>query len=433
MRGATHQRAFGVQLLNVVNYMCLAEVSSRRSYSLDEIELRSFGTIAPLRAIWEQLQDVAPTSPFQSVDWLESWWRNVGQYHFEKIHLILGVSPNGEPLFILPFGIRSSCGLQVIEWLGDSQGFYRGAIVHPEFLETLAPEDGAHILKLVREDLGVGDLFVLRDQQVTTAERSNPFVLKTSIVSPNSSSISFLDADWKDFDGRHRTGRTRRKAAQQLRNLAKLGKVDFMLAVTAEDKRAVFEALVEQKSTWLVKKGTRDFFSDDHTYEFIKELAVGQPDKAGLKTALTALTLDGTPIATLLSVSFRDNFSALILANSEGEWVRWSPGHLLIEQTLKWACENDFREFDMGPGEAGHKPRWRDETAGMADSWLPITVKGHLASSFIIGALLARRQIKSSRTLTKAARVCHRLLSGLRDQFKKFKPSSPVRQARARG
>lgn len=349
-----------------------------------------------LSAAWTALQSGAPPAPFQSFTWLDAWWRHVARARGHEAVVTAFFDRQGQPAILLPMMRVRRLGLVSLEWMGDVQGFYGGPLVRADILPLLTADDARCLLHATLGACRGADLLVLERQPERIGGTANPFLLEAPVESASSSTLCLLPADWTTYDRCHRSGASRRKARRKIRALRKLGQVAFVAAEDAPTRARVFEALAEQKSVWLAERGVDNYFRCPATKAFLSEMALMEGDREGLRSYLAAITLDGRPIAELFGLVQGGCLSVVILASKRGELARYSVGEELISKTLEWCSTKGIQRCDLGPGEAGHKDRWRDARHGLWHVASPLTVKGQLARPLFLASWNAKRQAKDS-------------------------------------
>jgi CelD/BcsL family acetyltransferase involved in cellulose biosynthesis len=91
-----------------------------------------------------------------------------------------------------------------------------------------------------------------------------------------------------------------------------------------------------------------------------------------------------------------------------GEWKRFSPGRLLLEDLLKWNFTNRTSIFDFGIGNESYKIAYADETLRLYQANIAVTIIGR---TYQIGMKMRRllktailRTTREFGTLQKAIR-----------------------------
>ena len=51
----------------------------------------------------------------------------------------------------------------------------------------------------------------------------------------------------------------------------------------------------------------------------------------------------------------------LIPSTNENEFLKYSPGRILLKEQIKWCFENGIELLDFGPGEFDYKSQWSND------------------------------------------------------------------------
>src|SRR5215471_20583246 len=67
---------------------------------------------------WRRFEQYADATVFQSFDWLSLWHRHIGSKHGVRVAVVLGHTPAGELLFLLPLAVTPG-PIRRLTFLGD--------------------------------------------------------------------------------------------------------------------------------------------------------------------------------------------------------------------------------------------------------------------------------------------------------------------------
>jgi CelD/BcsL family acetyltransferase involved in cellulose biosynthesis len=70
---------------------------------------------------------------------------------------------------------------------------------------------------------------------------------------------------------------------------------------------------------------------------------------------MSAFTADDVPLASHWGIVARQRFYSLMPAYEAGEWAKYSPGMIHLEEMILWAIENGLQTFDLGVGDEPYK------------------------------------------------------------------------------
>jgi len=309
---------------------------------MDEIRTRVrvvSGTEA-VAATLDALPDDMRPSAFQHRAFVRAWLAGTGHGTGRRVVALVDCAATGRPLFALPL-VLDSFGAAAY-WAPFDAGVcdYNASFVAPDFRPTAtemtaiwtriltALPDEASFLYIDKLPAGLGghgepliDLPGLRRSHVVR----HPLR---------------LDADYPTLRGERFSQTMVRSLDRKRRKLTRKGR----LAFTVETGEAALPVL-DRLMTW---RGERygDRPAIDAFYRGLT--AAGDPAR------LLWLALDDEPIAACFGLVERDAFRLLAVGHEE-RWKNWSPGLLVIEDAVAWACAEGFGEFDFTIGSEPYK------------------------------------------------------------------------------
>jgi CelD/BcsL family acetyltransferase involved in cellulose biosynthesis len=127
----TTVRAFRGERLTSARAIHRANFAETRTSVPFRIEVAS--SLEDFSAQWPTTADRgdARCYPFQCADILQVWCDTIGRAnHVEPVFARI-VSPEGDPLFLLPLGIEKSSGTRVLRFLDGGVSDYNAPVVYP--------------------------------------------------------------------------------------------------------------------------------------------------------------------------------------------------------------------------------------------------------------------------------------------------------------
>jgi CelD/BcsL family acetyltransferase involved in cellulose biosynthesis len=367
---------------------------------------RSLDTVEP---VWRRLEARAVMTPHQRFDLLAAWVRHVAPAERMELLVAVGHDGAGEPLVLLPFGLRRRATLACVEYLGGEHANYNMPVFAEEAFGRLGPADLFSMLDRLRTE-AAPDLLDLERQPERWAGRENPFLLPGSQPSP---SFAYSGALHPPFDDLYRvrvSKSTRAKDRKKLRHLEAAGDLRFFRAATPDERRAVLAAFFAQKACRFAAKGIPNIFAEPGTRAFLEEacaVAGGEP-----AIDLHACTLDGRPIATLGVSVAGGRASAMFNSIAGGAAEKDSPGIALMHAMIADALGRGCTSLDFGVGEASYKARFCIDTDPLHDGFVGVTAKGRLAAVAIGTGLRIKRRIKAAPRLLALMEALRRRRAG---------------------
>jgi CelD/BcsL family acetyltransferase involved in cellulose biosynthesis len=351
---------------------------------------RSLDTVEP---VWRRLEARSVMTPYQSFALLAAWVRHVAPAERVEPLVAVGHGSDGEPLVLLPFGLRRRSMLACVEYLGGEHANYNMPVFAIGAFARLGPADLFLMLDRLRAE-AAPDLLDLERQPERWAGRENPFLLPGSQPSPSFAYSGALHLPFDDLYRLRVSKSTRAKDRKKLRHLEAAGGLRFFRAGTPEERRAVLAAFFAQKACRFAAKGIPNIFEEPGTHAFLEQacaLAGGEP-----AIDLHACTLDGRPIATLGVSVAGGRASAMFNSIAGGAAEKDSPGIALMHAMIADAIGRGCTSLDFGVGEAAYKARFCVDTDPLRDGFLGVTAKGRLAAAAIGASLRIKRRIKAA-------------------------------------
>jgi len=165
--------------------------------------------------------------------------------------------------------------------------------------------------------------------------------------------------------------------------------VEFLIADAPADAARIYEAMVRQKTRRYLDTRGVDGFDRPGYRGYYRVMTDRFLSSGGVQ--LSALLLDGAPIATQWAVITPDRFYSLMPAFEVGPSARHSPGLLHLEETIAWCVRERIAILDLGVGDELYKLR-------IANARLPLfrgEYAATLAGRAYLAALAARHKLSA--------------------------------------
>jgi CelD/BcsL family acetyltransferase involved in cellulose biosynthesis len=341
----TRRRLLGV----IQKYSILKSKPSRRrrllSYSIVEDET----SFSDLQSDWEDLfQRAISQTPFLRYSWSQQSWRHQRSSEGKSLFIVV-VRRHERPVLIAPLVRRG----RRLSFLDSATPQYNDVLVDSADVSMYVDFFWRHLARIrsvsqlvakwVRDDSPLADHLATAQQVSKTVTNRAPFMDLTTFT------------DWDDYL-RSLSSKLRQSYRRRLRNLQQRGSVEFRMANAATCARDMAWLFAQKRewldragksSKWLKARATEDFF----TKAALEGLDSGQ-------TWLSVLSVDGTPIATILA--FQEGSTLFGSKDAyDPAWHVYSPGQLLKLMTFERAFQVGVRKIDLMIG--GYA--WKDEFA----------------------------------------------------------------------
>jgi CelD/BcsL family acetyltransferase involved in cellulose biosynthesis len=318
--------------------------------------VRDEGAMAQLRDDWQRLWEGRTGAYYlPSFDVLAETFASIHAPEGKRLFVVVGrVGPR--VVLICPIVLGRHKFWRTATWLSRDPIDYGDVLVEPSpQAQDWIDAAMRHLLTTVRCDLVI--LNAVRDDAAVA-----PIVRRHFPVQIEDNPAPFIDfgrhADWKSFEANLQRN-FRRQLNRRMRRLDEAGEVRFTFEHQSEALEDTVQWIVERKREWIKERDLTNELgvSDDHAAMFVRLLK--NPDRP--ENALIArLTLDGELIAADIGILVGKRFYS-DLGTFDLKWGKFSPGALLLRETIKWALENGYEIFDLGRGNDDYKVIWSDD------------------------------------------------------------------------
>lgn len=299
--------------------------------------------------LWRQSD--APTV-FSCYEWLNAWWRTC---HENRELRIYAARHNGRLVGLLPTAWPSDDGrsAEPVVLLGDGHADYAAILFDPAVpavLDTLLdavcedlPADGSLLLRQVRSDSDSARRLTAR-----TRGTLSRWYLEGVVPCPRAS----LNPDRV----RELTGK--KSLRRHARKLAQAGVVSVNHYRNEREILPRLEGFFVQHVTRWAKTEFPSLFSKANNRAFYREL-VEQLTGTG-RLVYSEVTLDSRPVACHLGFISEDDL-IWYKPSFDPALSKMSPGEVLIQALLLWACDQGLAGLDFTRGGEAFKRRFSDQ------------------------------------------------------------------------
>lgn len=302
---------------------------------------------------------------FQTFGWLWAWWTTSGENDGYRLHVVT-IEEEGRLVLICPLVIQPGGPWRKLQWMGQD-GDYGDAIVEDGGRAEIWLEAAWQALTRRKGY----DVVVLDQVRPDASIRSG--LAKRVRVSESTSISPIISCDsWPDWDSYYATRKSkfRSKQRRQRRRLGKEGTLVFEIVDEAEAIDNVVQWVAANKGKWVeqtdrVMRASEDLFV---------EAAVHEAHRAGT-LYMAVLRLDGSIIAADLGIRYRDCLYSWLSA-FDADWQNYSPGRVVLEDSIKWSFANGVKTFDLLSGADRFKFDWTEQALTLDTLVYPRTVWG---------------------------------------------------------
>jgi CelD/BcsL family acetyltransferase involved in cellulose biosynthesis len=320
------------------------------------------------------------TQMFQSFAWLWHWSNHflVPGDRSQSLAIVTG-RRDGRLVVVLPFVKTASKGLSHLSFMGDPVSQYGDALVDDggeaqsdlraawAFAIAETRVDAVHLRK-VRADAAIARLLEDLGANVSDCQQA-PYVAFDGITA------------YAAFEQRYpKPARKNRK--RQLRRLQDGGETNFERLPAGDGARDAASVAMALKRNWLFERGqVSAALSDPRTEAFFRDCASGRGPATGVEVGLVSAS--GAVAAVEIAVRCKDRVAIHVIAYNP-QFEKAGAGALLMEDSIRRACEGGVATLDlMAPG-AGYKFDWADRAIEVRDYAIGLNAPGRLYTSLYV-------------------------------------------------
>lgn len=303
---------------------------------------------------WSQLASLAQAHPFQDFYWADAWMQTIGRSAGYKLR-IATIWDGSRLLGILPLVRRVYRGVRLLEWIGARATDYCDLLLDPAFAPTslllrlwdaLTERGDCDVIRLgqVRGDAKVGALFAAAQLRPWVETRESTYSLPIRWRSGE---------EWLS----ERSAHARKEAKYDRRRLTKAG-FEFYVWKPGDPYEPLLDTLIAQKSAWLASKGLGDLLDDPLGIHFLKKCAPAMIERGTLH--LSALRSETAVAACHLGLYHRGVLYGYMVTYDLA-WASYSPGAVIRDALIMWACDHGVHKVDILRGADGYKLRYQPE------------------------------------------------------------------------
>ena len=327
---------------------------------------RDFAPVAPLMAALAGRGGSG--IPFQDTRWLSLWYKHFAAVGIEPLIAVVtegeGAPAPDNVAMALPLVRRRKYLLPLVEFADRGITDYNLPFEGPR-----CPRSAADMRALVASlQKAVRPFALLRLSKMPreVGGRLNPFALldETQAAALEAHNMVLPRQTDELLAGLSKKKRT--EIGRIGRILDTLGEHRFAVTDAAADRAPVFDLIRRAQRVRVPGKNERYFLEDEGYRQFYDALVLGEA-AAGF-SVVSAIWLDGRPVAGLLGVRSDDRYVGLrIGVSDEPEIARLGLGKILLFRTAEWAIGRGIRVFDFSLGGTALKAWFHPEPFALVE------------------------------------------------------------------
>lgn len=352
---------------------------------------------------WEFLEKFA-NDPFSGYAWANAWYAAHENKEKYSPVIILGMGLKGTPLFLLPFLQQRNGPFNILIRPGRSHSAYSSGLFSSQCRQMIDSHNADAFWGKVFSVVPWADAIIIDGVRQAELVQRNPLRFLPLINSGNSSYEALLTPDWETFYNTKMNSKARSNIRRCENRLLEHGDLRFVIACNTKERLALLRVLLAQKAAQFKIRGIVNPYETDIITSFYETLVQCQDGKDSI--VITAMVLDGKPLAVNLGIAQGPEFHGLIMSMAAGPLERFSPGRILLLRTIQHLFERGIGKFDFGVGKAIYKQGLIDNCIERYHVLAPMSVKGRLFVFGLRQAVAIKSLLKNSswvkKTMTRA-------------------------------
>ena len=370
-----------------------AGADAGRAYSTSVISARAAAACAAFPA--------TAFSPTQSPAWIAAWSEQVG-----SDLIVASLSAGGRPLLMIALEVVRTGPFRVARFPGGRHAngnfplLCDSATVTPASLRSMC-----EAIARARPDI---DLLALERLTDSIEGVTNPLLSLPHAPSPNLALAVDLEGGFEALLSRSSGKRKRKKHRSQSRKFEAAGGFRLITAATPDECERLLSEFFDMKRDRFAKMGVADAFAEPSVKAFFRRLFVGALGQDRPDFVLDALEVGGKLRAVTGSSRRGNRLICEFGAFREDDLAQASPGDFLFFENIQRACRDGYAVYDFSVGDEPYKRLWCDIESPQLDVFMPLTMKGRLATLALRTISRAKAWVKNNRTLWALVKTLRR-------------------------
>ncbi|MFO1184118.1 MAG: GNAT family N-acetyltransferase [Bauldia sp.] len=368
-------------------------------------------TIADLEHDWRDLEARADCTPFQTFDWVDSWYSCIGNREGVQPLIVTARDESDSLVALFPLAVERWALTRRLVFLGRDLSDYNAPLLRRDFNRFAAGGDfnrlWARILATLQATAAGRHHVVFLDKMPErVGDQANPFVSLPTFANENAAFSTRLDSDWTAFYTAKRSSATRRRDRTKRTRLGADAPVHVRHMETDTERARTLEVLFGQKQRSFARNGIPNLFELPGRKDFFRALSY----RARSFIHVGRLDVGDECVAANLGIAFRDTYFHILASHTDGPLSRFGPGIVLLHEQMKFAIARGCGTFDFTIGGESYKLDWTDRKAPLHDHISAADWQGLMPSVALLAITRSRALVKSSPRLLSAGKAMRRVL-----------------------
>jgi CelD/BcsL family acetyltransferase involved in cellulose biosynthesis len=285
-----------------------------------------------LKLIWEKFERNSENYCFQNYYWCKHWYEIVSE---KTISYIVLVYDDLNQVMLLPLCVESFFGVKCLRWMGGLQSDYMNGLYVKNL--SITKKEFNILWKNILTEINKFDLIFLDKQPEFINNTKNPFV---EFIQCKKISVShYVDKEkLTSFNFS-----TKKKS-----NI----KIKFLLSNNSSDYIKNLLNILTEKIKRLKNKKLRNSFNKKNI-KFYLDFDTKKLENGSVH--LSKLLINNAEVAGHWGIVYKKRFYYLLPSVFESDFLKYSPGKVLINELINWAKKNNIDIFDFAIGDESYK------------------------------------------------------------------------------
>ena len=375
--------------------------TTARSTTTHIVSIDVFRDLGEVEPIWRALEHRQHLStPYQRFDFLASWQRNVGQREQLVPFIVIARDADRQPLLLLPLPLKRQHGIRTARFMGGKHATFNMALWNREFAKVATAHDLEALIAGIKSH-SLLDVLSLHQLPFSWNELPNPMAMLPRQASVNDCPMTTMEP------GAPPTARVsnslRRRLKTKERKLQSLPGYRYHVATDDGDIKRLLDWFLHVKPLRMAEQKLPNVFAEPGVEDFVREACMTKVGGGGRTIDMHVLECDKEVIALFAGVADGYRFSMMFNTYTMSEQSRHSPGLILLRCIVDYYAEQGYRSLDLGIGSDDYKRMFCKNDEPIFDCFIPLSLRGKLATSALSRINRAKYVVKHSPALLSLA------------------------------
>ena len=349
------------------------------------LTVRILDNMQEAHAVWASLSHELSKTVYQTPEFLNSWLEIIGTG--EGVNpIFISIKDQEDGQLLLPLGIKKAAGLKIAQFFGGKHANFNMPIFNDGALKWSDKQIKTAMVKA--GNMAGIDIFSLVNQPINWYGIVNPLAQLRSQPSPSYGYSLVLQKNPDELISARLSKDGRKKLRHKEKSVAKLGDIQFVEALDADQHNNMLQAYFSQKSVQFKAKGIKDPFNDENVRKWFSNLSC---------LRLFGLELNGKYLAIWgIGIQGQHVSGMFTSYDTTSDAARSSPGEVLLVWLIRKLCLDGYSSVDFGVGEARYKDIWCDKTVELVDAYVDVSLMGIIPAFILRLKGRVKRWVKQS-------------------------------------